>query len=237
MNQKKLFIAIFIILAVSIVAYFVLTKKGEPVIQQTLTSILPQTQPLTAQPPTSTPTDEIEKWKTYHNEKYRFEVRYPDEWFLTEDTNDAQRPRIIFSNKLSRHYALTAVTIYPKGARFGIHPSSEESIDEMGKIGGMPVNIRKNLDKYLDEDTEFFREIYFEDAPSVFKTWHPSGETTDLLITVLYEYREFSEDEICKISTKAQDCFLPEEITSLRLGFRARKDIANQIISTLKFLK
>lgn len=80
MDRKKLLIVIFIILVVGIVGYFSLVKNGEPIIQQTPTPAPIPTQPPVTQPPISAPINEIEKWKTYRDEKYRFEVKYPPDW-------------------------------------------------------------------------------------------------------------------------------------------------------------
>jgi hypothetical protein len=66
MNQKGFTNILLIVIVISLVGtgvYFALVKKQEPVPQQITTK----------------------DWKTYRNEKYGFEVKYPSEWQVQED--------------------------------------------------------------------------------------------------------------------------------------------------------
>ena len=80
-NQKGFaniaLIALVVVLA-GTVGYFALVKKQEPVAQQT-TPPSTTTQTPTSQQPSPTPINETANWKTYRNDKFGFEFKYPAE--------------------------------------------------------------------------------------------------------------------------------------------------------------
>lgn len=53
---------------------------------------------------------EVAEWKTYRNEEYEFEVRYPPNWELIKDQKDSQIPYITFKSKNG-----AGMIILPKG--------------------------------------------------------------------------------------------------------------------------
>ncbi len=110
MNQK-LFTGIaitLIALVIAIAGYIVLTTKPSspeplrpiaPISGPTpLPSIVPYTNPPAPAPKTKIDTS---SWKTYRNDKYRFEVRYPSDWILRlSDSQDARLGFGPIDNKL-----------------------------------------------------------------------------------------------------------------------------------------
>ena len=100
MNQSgfaNIALIVLTIILAGAVGYFVMTRKQEPVTQQTTTLPLVTTQTLTPQTPTPTSVDETANRKTYRNEKYRFEVKYPVQWRV-EDTKGSGGGKFLIVN-------------------------------------------------------------------------------------------------------------------------------------------
>ncbi len=79
MNKKafaNVFLIIAIVVVVGAVVYFAFVKKSEPGAKQPSTTPTP-TQSATPAP-TPTPQNETANWKTYSNDEYGLEFRYPD---------------------------------------------------------------------------------------------------------------------------------------------------------------
>jgi len=83
MNNQKGFANVvligIIVVLIGVVGYFAFVKKSEPVAQQT-TPPPTTTQTPTPQQPSPTPINETASWKTYKNDTYSFEVKYPSDW-------------------------------------------------------------------------------------------------------------------------------------------------------------
>lgn len=98
MISKKFLIILLVMLVIGIgaSAFFISTRQPSPA-QQTApspTATLPMTTPTptnthfpSKQAPTSSPVDETNNWKTYRNDQYGFEFRYPSD-YLFEMTKD-----------------------------------------------------------------------------------------------------------------------------------------------------
>ena len=82
MNQKgfaNIALIVLVVILAGVAGYFALVKKSEPVAQQT-TPPPTTTQTPTPQQPSPTPINETASWKTYKNDTYSFEVKYPSDW-------------------------------------------------------------------------------------------------------------------------------------------------------------
>ena len=85
MNQKgfaNIVLVIVIVVLVGAVGYFAFVKKMEPVTQQPTSPATTQTS--TPQQPSPTPINETANWKTYKNDTYSFEVKYPPDYYPYE---------------------------------------------------------------------------------------------------------------------------------------------------------
>ncbi len=81
MNKKgfvNIVLVVVIALLMGTVGYFAFVKKSEPVTQQP--TLPTTTQTPTPQQPSPTPINETANWKTYKNDTYGFEVKYPSDW-------------------------------------------------------------------------------------------------------------------------------------------------------------
>jgi hypothetical protein len=88
MNQKgfaSIALVAIIVVIIAVGGYFVLIREQKPVAQQTTPTPV-TTQTPTSQQPSPTPINETASWKTYKNEKYKFQFNYPANWAMNMPT-------------------------------------------------------------------------------------------------------------------------------------------------------
>jgi hypothetical protein len=88
MSQKRfinIFLIILVVVLAVVVGYFVLRKPDLAPAPQVSTSADNQAQGSSIDSTTSVPNDEIANWKTYRNEKYGFELKYPNSIFIASE--------------------------------------------------------------------------------------------------------------------------------------------------------
>ena len=152
--MQKGFINIFVLVGIIIVAgtvgFFVFVKKPTPTVQQTPTpapSIMPTTKqtPVTQEPTpiTTASNDENVNWETYHNEKFRFEVKYPPGWEVFE-MSDRQK------------YGREGATLdSPARQSFGgVHTPSDINLVVKEK------STQTSLEKFISEDEDGWYSRY-----------------------------------------------------------------------------
>ena len=86
-NQKgfaNIILVIVIVVLVGAVGYFSFVKKSEPIAQQPTPTPTQTNTPTKNPTPTQTPKDEIASWKTYGNDQYGFEFKYPANYVVTK---------------------------------------------------------------------------------------------------------------------------------------------------------
>ncbi len=99
LSSEKIILAIVILVALGIIAYFIMLKNPSPVAVQptaspTITPIITSAPEPTLTPtpepaiiPTPTPNIDISNWKTYRNEDYGYSVEYPSTWLIKTREN------------------------------------------------------------------------------------------------------------------------------------------------------
>mgnify|MGYP001592004221 CR=1 FL=1 len=92
MKNSKGFATIPLIIIIVVIAgavgYFVLMNKSTPITQQPMPT--PATTQIKTSTPKPTPKDETANWKTYSNDRYRYTLKYPNNWYTdtTYSEND-----------------------------------------------------------------------------------------------------------------------------------------------------
>lgn len=169
-QQTKLFVifAIILISLLGISDFLFLRQKLQP-------SLTPSTQPL---PPTtsqlSTLPDTTANWKTYRNEKYGFEFRYPEEWGELKIELPENEPDFSFKETLTQQIENGVFSFIPEDSKIvkiWYHPKSEtlaflkkgKEITTIDKTSGYQGQL------YAGKDLNF--SLIFEIPEQVAK-WH-----------------------------------------------------------------
>ncbi|MDP3057451.1 MAG: hypothetical protein Q8N37_02950 [bacterium] len=84
--STKVILGIMVLVALGVITYyFIMLKKNPPIAVKPTpsTAIVPSISPAL----TPTPSIDISEWKTYTNEKYGFEIKYPEDTTVAENFN------------------------------------------------------------------------------------------------------------------------------------------------------
>ncbi|OGE76189.1 MAG: hypothetical protein A3C85_02115 [Candidatus Doudnabacteria bacterium RIFCSPHIGHO2_02_FULL_48_21] len=79
MSQKNIILIIVVVVIIGGISYFALVKKPQPIVQV-------QQSP-NQNTPTPTPENKIAAWKTYKNQQFGFEFKYPETYEVVVETN------------------------------------------------------------------------------------------------------------------------------------------------------
>jgi hypothetical protein len=157
-----------------------------------------------------------EGWKTYKNDQYGFEIKYPDNWFLQKTSNDSVKFSPISFDKIESYAKATA----------GKDLFSEESIQYLdsinntvglavGNIEGAPDIITKQNCESTDQSAQKILVGGFEGCKfTVSRNWE------DIILDVMIP------DKKIMISFKTTD-----------INTKNYPGIFDQMISTFKFIK
>ncbi|MBI2028101.1 MAG: hypothetical protein HYT07_00695 [Candidatus Levybacteria bacterium] len=71
-------------IAIGVIGYLLGTKQNQTVVQNQQSSVVP-----TLSQPSPTAIDETANWKTYTDDKYSFQFKYPSEWVIASKLDNA----------------------------------------------------------------------------------------------------------------------------------------------------
>ncbi len=154
--------------ALGATVYFGVLKNNPPVVVQptpTITSILTPAATLTSIP-TVTPNIDISNWKTYKNEKYGFEFKYPKNLGLEEKTDFAFKSFSVFfkSDDLNGYILINNPGV---GTGFDIAISSENILidginSKLQILDSSGDNERAGIVSFNKNSNDFFWLIRFD---------------------------------------------------------------------------
>ncbi len=168
-------------------------------------------------------------WKKYTNDKYRFEIEYPSNWYIQE-SEDPGYPSITFykeatSTALGHRSNQTLVTIYP----FGYGAESME----VGKVTSdilLSEKVKHQYDMTLFNTNERFATLAFLD-----EGWNDSGFIMSRLKVLDLHFG-------CKlvINTNQNDCdFENGDVFAAtgKIETPAVRDIQTRMLTSFRLLK
>ena len=227
MNRKALILSIPMILAVLLLGGWLLLREPKSAPESQNPPVAGESSPKNAgnlQPPTNldTPSMDTSQWKTYRNEEYGFELKYPAEWVVTTPSKNMYNEVLSLTSRDTDSKLMGAQN--QAGDNMVIHVL--ESIHEDVHVKNLGDSI-KNLEDFLSLDVsqtemKLIEKIEFGGRPAyvvgVFGLTGHYGiifETESGVYKIVFEKTNLSMSQGKQMENKLTDVLSDQEITVL----------------------
>lgn len=217
-NQKGLaliliLVGVLLIAAVAGGVYYLGQQSNQ---NQTVFSPVSQPTPSSAQLLVSPTPDEITNWKTYTNNEYQLELKYPPDWLPSKDTTQSfqEGNDLLFIYKLGVNYHENAPVSDAANLALGIPVKTDQDLNEW------VLNYYPKVDPVSNQQNQFSEENISE---RTFQKVYSCSRDKECTTNYHIKYNGF----IYRIAV--HNFFVDKEYITYQ-------KLINQILSTFKFL-